>query len=174
MFKLFPYLIAAFRLSFSSTYFSSPILTSLHSFLFFLLHQYSAKNYLEEINLEHSTLLRQVAVEVQDLKESHKSELESLLKESENVQILHEKEKMDLSQRFQDLIQDLRNHDEEQTKIKIVESLAQRDAEFIAKEKVRMKTLLIDYIICVIAVQYMILILIYLIILIFSLMYYSC
>lgn len=94
---------------------------------------------MEEINLEHSTLLRQVAVEVQDLKESHKTELESLLKESENVQILHEKEKIDLSQRFQDLIQDLRNHDEEQTKIKIKESLAQRDAEFIAKEKVKMK-----------------------------------
>lgn len=99
---------------------------------------------MEEINLEHSTLLRQVAVEVQDLKESHRTELESFLKDSENVQFLHEKEKTDLSQRFQDLIQDLRNHDEEQTKIKIKESLAQRDAEFIAKEKVIIQSTFTD------------------------------
>jgi hypothetical protein len=44
---------------------------------------------------------------------------------------------MELSQRFQDLIQDLRNHDEEQLKIKLKESMAQRDAEFSQKEKVR-------------------------------------
>jgi hypothetical protein len=44
---------------------------------------------------------------------------------------------MELSQRFQDLIQDLRNHDEEQMKIKLKECMAQRDAEFSQKEKVR-------------------------------------
>lgn len=43
---------------------------------------------------------------------------------------------MELSQRFQDLIQDLRNHDEEQMKKKLKESMAQRDAEFSQKEKV--------------------------------------
>ena len=109
-------------------------------FLFFSylpLTWHSAKTYLEEINLEHSTLLQQVAVEVQALKEAQKSELESLLKDSENVQNLHEIEKMELSQRFQDLIQDLRDHDEEQMKIKLRESMAQRNAEFSQKEKVR-------------------------------------
>ena len=44
---------------------------------------------------------------------------------------------MELSQRFQDLIQDLRDHDEEQMKIKLRESMAQRNAEFSQKEKVR-------------------------------------
>ena len=92
---------------------------------------------MEEINLEHSTILHQVAVEVHDLKESQKLELESLLKESENVQNLHEKEKTELSQRFQDLIQDLRAHDEEQMKIELKESMTQRDEEFSQKEKVR-------------------------------------
>lgn len=35
------------------------------------------------------------------------------------------------------MIQDLRNHDEEQMKIKLKESMALRDAEFSQKEKVR-------------------------------------
>lgn len=51
---------------------------------------------------------------------------------------------MELTQRFQDLIQDLRNHDEEQMKIKLKEGMAQRDAEFSQKEKVRVVYFFVD------------------------------
>ena len=93
--------------------------------------------YLEDMDDDHKNVLERMRQEMQELKEAQKAELESLLLESENLQIIHEKEKTELTQRFQDMVQDLRKRDEELIKVKLLEGINKKDDEFSEIEKVR-------------------------------------
>lgn len=93
--------------------------------------------YLEDMDDDHKNILEKLRQEMLELKESQKTELESLLLESENLQIIHEKEKTELTQRFQDMVQDLRKRDEEVIQVKMLESMNKKDDEFSEIEKVR-------------------------------------
>jgi uncharacterized membrane protein len=97
----------------------------------------SAKMYLEDMDDDHKNIVERMRQEMQELKESQKAELESLLLESENLQEIHEKEKTELTLRFQDMVQDLRKRDEEVIKVKLLESINKKEEEFSEVEKVR-------------------------------------
>lgn len=95
--------------------------------------------YLEDMDDDHKNVVERMKLELQELKEGQKKELESLLLESENLQIIHEKEKTELTQRFQDMVQDLRKRDEEVIKIQMLESSNKKDDEFSKIENVRVE-----------------------------------
>jgi hypothetical protein len=113
----------------------------------------SAKLYLEDMDDDHKNVLERMRQEMQELKESQKAELESLLLESENLQVVHEKEKTELTQRFQDMVQDLRKRDEEVIKVKLLEGINKKEDEFSEIEKVR-GVMSNGYTCCIVVMKY--------------------
>lgn len=86
---------------------------------------------------DHKNIVDRLKSEIQDLQEYQKEELESLLKESEDLQSIHENEKSQLTQKFQEIVQGLQKRVEEELMLKMIERSTLKDDELIKIENVR-------------------------------------